>query len=1612
MAHGSPIPSFAFRTPAQRNRSLVDQMGAESERQRKMEEEEQRRLQREMQLEIQRQKLREQSEQEDLKSQFQVEQRRQQVLENQDSFLGEFGIEQRRQKSLDQQRAPTPEQTRARRGQVSPDPALAGVRKPGIPSLVEDVFRQTGRVAGGPEEAFLPENIGGLAPPIPAPLVDVETRAARRYAELLEETQRSFPTRTPPGTTIESLALERLEEEFGEEFRAAQQGRKKGPVETLFGETIPGGLLKGVGAGIEFLETKELGGGPFFRDPSTGKTGFETGAEISRPLVRGAQPIVAEPFEQVEAAGIPVVSPVSGAVAKGIESQIVEDIATEIINPAALVLVAPIALQAASGLRGVAAAEALVSTLLATGLEPQLVRGTLRGLTVLGRQGLAGSSKLATAVRDTPIIQDALRGLREAPEAGARPLRGGVDDLAARWREANPVGRKRIEREWLEDRGLEQFKGKWLRQGTDEVVPLQEVNDLLAPLREAGTAPPAGARPLRGGEEAGGFGERFAGRAKKLEGGPPTKRPVTTYEEAKVGLVRFLDEEVKLRKTGVAAAEISTGRKGQFAGVRAGTEAALGAGLRGEEAATAGLRGAAAPEGLRQTVGELSLPPIQKDALFDEGTRLFTSGEILETEFIQATVALKQGFSGRGLQPGQIDIIRKIHGVEVAEKLARRVRPITEAQQLRKAARELSKTLTKTTNTAVRETKKSIATLAKARQAEVLGDFRAARDLMGESIRAATRSDDVIIQETELLLRETREALEGVSPRLAKRADDQITKLRLDMENKFANSGDLVAKAQLIAPDTPELQTVITEWLRINEALLEGVSSEMGGFFAATKAVVTGQLPDSFLSYLSQRRAILATILSRMMPNDPQLVGKITNELMEAELRRRYGADVPQKVRDILAVTKRAPYEEGLGWVETLVQRTKNTMFGIDIGVFMIQGQAALRNGGPPLAAGFVNRMLAAARLPHVAVALADESLPRWSRYLLNGVHQGVSPSAVRAEQGTIFRYLPDISVGPVSLRGVTDVPLSAVTEALNQLQFGVILTGMRNLTFEGNLVMAHLLGRNLQDAKTIATLADSANAITSFAWTALRAGRATAERTLLISPSMTRAQVSRVLQMAKIISPTATATERMVAASMISSWALFTLGVGKLVNDHVGVGEFIFDPTKPGFGLINLRNGRTINLFPQATLVKAIGKSFTAIMEGDPDLAKRAWISMGVGRASVVGSAVGLIFDTGYQPGVGFRVGDLPSTTKSVLLNLAPIPPVIEEVITSGVSAFGIISELAGTSQFETSPFTELRIAWEASRGTRGIPDREFNPETDFAIAEQDSRLAPIVERSRERGVEAGFPSAVAAQERDELRSQLEAEFQLPTLAERVPSDPIAGPAFVDAWFEVQDRMSGAVALDFLGEERNRETPLGQAVLAWQQIRLQDQKYFDRETLRPDRQAYREDKDAAFAEIRQLDPDLASALEQRTPSADPNVKKVEADMLEALDIRRELFDTPKYDGISFDLQEQIRDLDRLVQQARDRLAGQGLDLEKVDSLALYEDVARQNGLKEGIGLIAFTLRPGSKTEKSARGMDYFNFLFENQDLLSIFFPELYSSRAVQAGLRPEIRERVIAGGG
>jgi hypothetical protein len=444
---------------------------------------------------------------------------------------------------------PTPETTAARRGLVSPDPALGRVREPGIPSLVEDVFRQVGRVAGGPglEEAFLPENVGGLAPRIPTSLISEENRNRARFQELLEETRQSFPSGTPPGTTHESIALDRLEKELQDE-RAARITEARVSRTPL----PPGGAIAPIptdrpgllAQGLEALEATPAGG-PFFRQPGTGKTAFEEGAEISRPVVRAVQPIVAEPFEQVEAAGIPVVSPAAGGVATAIESKIVEDIATEVINPAALVLVAPIVMQGTQGLRGAALAAQMSSNLLATGLEPALVRGTLRGLTAIGARGAAAARTLPQAVRETPIIQQALRGIREAPAAGGGRLAGmgnldefgliraykSTDDLTLRDEIAREIQRRASNRftHPEEARTLRKFmESAEFKPGATRPVeppPLRDAEPSI-PQPLGDETPPT--PPLRGGgalDDLARQAQDFDIHTAKADPGPPPKGP-------------------------------------------------------------------------------------------------------------------------------------------------------------------------------------------------------------------------------------------------------------------------------------------------------------------------------------------------------------------------------------------------------------------------------------------------------------------------------------------------------------------------------------------------------------------------------------------------------------------------------------------------------------------------------------------------------------------------------------------------------------------------------------------------------------------------------------------------------------------------------------------------------------------------------------------------------------------------------------------------------------------------------------------------------------------------------------------------------------------------------
>lgn len=561
---------------------------------------------------------------------------------------------------------PTPESTAIRRGRVFPDPALSGTE------------------------------VG-----------DRQQQIAFRYIELLEETRQSFPTKTPPGTTVENLALERLEEEFGDELRAPQEGKG------LFGQVLSAGLrglevatlgrpgaakeaLEDVGAGVEFLETEPTGGilgGPFHRNPRTGKTTFEAGAEISRPVVQAAQPIVAEPFEQVEAAGIPVVSPVSGGVAAAIQSKIVEDIATEVINPAALVLVAPIALSAASGLRGVAAAEALVSNLLATGMEPQLIRGTLRGLTLLSREGVAALPRIAKSVRASRIFQEAEALVRAGEAGGGRPLAAIGDAKDFFGRLIDPVlpkggipggfkARPRGMRPGAKVTGLTQ-------EGEQVEGTLIQVRGEKAIVRDAaGTVRPVTAPELVEKAERIGITTRLKDIGRDFRFGPSSRTAVPSLDPSVQKFVKVLRTAKPTQRTLKAERAEELGRRAARGRIPFEAEA------KTPEEALAGLRGAQKGKLPEPPEFEVTLPSGEKGVVIDAFTQeevtnfiniarfspaldreLFTRGNIIES--LIGSLDKKGILFGRLPTPGELKNLERVYGAEFAREL-QKLRPFGE----------------------------------------------------------------------------------------------------------------------------------------------------------------------------------------------------------------------------------------------------------------------------------------------------------------------------------------------------------------------------------------------------------------------------------------------------------------------------------------------------------------------------------------------------------------------------------------------------------------------------------------------------------------------------------------------------------------------------------------------------------------------------------------------------------------------------------------------------------------------------------------------------------------------------------------------------------------------
>ncbi|MCR4341299.1 MAG: hypothetical protein NUW01_15585, partial [Gemmatimonadaceae bacterium] len=763
-------------------------------------------------------------------------------------------------------------------------------------------------------------------------------------------------------------------------------------------------------------------------------------------------------------------------------------------------------------------------------------------------------------------------------------------------------------------------------------------------------------------------GEFGGGKFGPVEPGP---NPVM---DARRTLLDALQQETTIRRTGTAAAEISAGRAKQASGIGAAIEG-LQPSATIDEALQAA-RGGATAGPLRQTfAAPLELTPEVQSQLVREIIE-GSAGKQFDT--LRALKALDKLQAGEGLQPNEIKLLRTIYGDEVADSIVRanRGRIITTPELTDADLAEIGR------RAVVDGRRVARLEVTAQRQIEIADNLQRQAYMDPTNTRLQKAAEEArargIAQQNEaerLMIDRASRAEAGQQAKAFKAEQSEVAKgSRAEARTneaydlKHPNSEMVIQRAEKMLGEIPYQSSALRQdhieairlWLKQTEMHLDAVGDDAPGLVRSLYAGVTGEVSDSFTAALIDQRAVLRSTLEAqgMAPNMAKTVAKL---LQDAEVRARYGENVPQHVLDALDEAKSLPYgsEGAISGLASISQELKNTQFGIgDLAVFGQQGLKVGTTNAAQFLVGSVNRLLHMAHLPSVDTTLADVTLPKRIVYQLDGVAQSSKGVTDLTNEGTLLRHL---GKGGQFLDEKALVP---ATRLLTDFQFKTVLTNIRNVVYEGNLILAKASGADISDPLVRSNAAAWANAATGAGKLAQDTGRAQFEKAFLLSPSMRRAQIQQVSQVARGLTG-GTRVDRVLAAATITSTAGALLGVGKLLNDYVGLEEFEFDPSKPGFGNITLPGGTVVNLFPQEQFVKAVARSIGVLArEGfgeaeAKDIAKE-WAKFLVSSASPAVRPFLAGMGVGYDPGRGWRFGDLGEGKGLAerALDAAPLPP------------------------------------------------------------------------------------------------------------------------------------------------------------------------------------------------------------------------------------------------------------------------------------------------------------------------------------------------------------------
>src|SRR3990167_4266278 len=435
-----------------------------------------------------------------------------------------------------------------------------------------------------------------------------------------------------------------------------------------------------------------------------------------------------------------------------------------------------------------------------------------------------------------------------------------------------------------------------------------------------------------------------------------------------------------------------------------------------------------------------------------------------------------------------------------------------------------------------------------------------------------------------------------------------------------------------------DLATRISTYVRESEDAIHGiyktpqglarVGAGIEGIARRGEGLLTGNEPNSFINAVLSDKTALEGALSYVPGITKQQIDDAVT-LHVRDFANTHYSRTPGKAREALDQLNRyearsAELARDFKALTTINDAWKNTVAGVaDFAVLGINGLVEMAQAGPYIALGTLNRAAnnIATMLHHPELLSFERvtGLPNLIAKEANGL-----PMSYRGE-GFYTKGSPTLlglahKINPAA--PIDKHVLQPIINGINKVQFDMVQGWAKNSISDGLLTLQFVLKfaeglvrnvGNVSKARDFAmeyvsrpdVLRDIArftrNATSSTA-KANAPGRHLLEDLLPFSAAYTRGQPARMADMAKLIAPGASETQRVLAASAIFSTAAYTLGLYQYANDKFGTTEAQTDLTKPGAGRIVLPGGQVVSMFPQATLRNALVNVNEAIKDKRPE--------------------------------------------------------------------------------------------------------------------------------------------------------------------------------------------------------------------------------------------------------------------------------------------------------------------------------------------------------------------------------------------------------------------------